>query len=196
MRKQLKVKIQLLSDAIFGSGKSVPGGEHITITCDEQGFPYYPASAFKGILKSELENYLSWCGIEKKEQEIMAIFGRPHTMIPDSDRGIKVSDFKITEGVRSVVLETMKDSEEVLDSFTYFRAFTSIGQNGMVQDGSLRTCRCLLSGLLFFGEIECAEQDLETVKAGLKCMKWIGSMRNRGFGRVKICICGEDCDEK
>ena len=34
----MRVKIELLSDAIFGSGKSVPGGEDVSVLHDEYGF--------------------------------------------------------------------------------------------------------------------------------------------------------------
>ena len=40
--------------------------------------------------------------------------------------------------------------------------------------------------MVFWGEITCLEKDKEIVKETLGMIKWIGSMRNRGFGRVKI----------
>ena len=45
----LKIKMQLISDVVFGNGMSIPGGEDISILCDEQGFPYYKGGTFKGI---------------------------------------------------------------------------------------------------------------------------------------------------
>ena len=36
----MKIKMQLISDAIFGSGISVPGGEDISVLCDKDGFPF------------------------------------------------------------------------------------------------------------------------------------------------------------
>lgn len=40
----MKIRMELLSDAIFGNGMSIPGGEDISVLKDAQGFPY-----FKGI---------------------------------------------------------------------------------------------------------------------------------------------------
>ena len=56
----------------------------------------------------------------------------------------------------------------------------------MTKDGSLRECRCLRKGLIFYGTIEC-EQELEQfVEQVLSCIKWIGTMRTRGFGGIKL----------
>ena len=43
----MKIKMELLSDAIFGNGMSVPGGEDISVLRDMYGFPYYKGSTFK-----------------------------------------------------------------------------------------------------------------------------------------------------
>ncbi len=58
----------LLSDAVFGNGMRVPGGEDISILTDEEGFPYYKATSFKGIFREEMENLLEWQGILEKER--------------------------------------------------------------------------------------------------------------------------------
>ena len=39
--KVLKIRMQLISDVVFGNGESVPGGEDISVLRDKYGFPYY-----------------------------------------------------------------------------------------------------------------------------------------------------------
>ena len=39
-RIRLKITMTLLSDAIFGSGYSIPGEEDIAVCKDEYGYPY------------------------------------------------------------------------------------------------------------------------------------------------------------
>lgn len=56
----MKIKMELLSDAIFGNGMSVPGGEDISVLRDMYGFPYYKGSTFKGVFREELYRYLEW----------------------------------------------------------------------------------------------------------------------------------------
>ena len=46
-----KIRLELLSEAIFGSGFSVPGGEDIGVCTDARGYPYLKGSTFKGLLR-------------------------------------------------------------------------------------------------------------------------------------------------
>ena len=70
----MKIKIKLLSNTIFGSGQSVPGGEDIAILHDKDGFPYLKASTFKGIFREEFENYCSLTN-ELSKSDINLLFG-------------------------------------------------------------------------------------------------------------------------
>jgi len=105
---KLLIEMTLQSDAVFGNGLSIPGGEDIATQMDDAGFPYT-------------------------------------------------------------------------------RDFTSL-ENGMAKEGSLRQCRCVKSGFHFYGTCVCDAQDAELVKEVLGLIKWVGTMRNRGFGEVSICV--------
>ena len=61
-RVTLGVTMELCSDAIFGSGFSIPGGEDIAVCQDGAGYPYLKGSTFKGLLRESLENLLAWTG--------------------------------------------------------------------------------------------------------------------------------------
>ena len=76
----------------------------------------------------------------------------------------------------------------IKESLTHIRTFTKIGEDGMVKDGSLRSCRCVNKGLFLYSEIKCRPEDESMVKEVLGLIKWIGTMRNRGFGKVKISV--------
>lgn len=43
----MKIRMELLSDAIFGNGMSIPGGEDISVLKDAQGFPYFKGIVFE-----------------------------------------------------------------------------------------------------------------------------------------------------
>ena len=108
------------------------------------------------------------------------------------------SDFCISDAVKECVIEeTGQDNpQEILDSLTHLRTFTSISEDGMVENGSLRMGRCVNKGLCFYSNISCRQEDGELVKEVLSLIKWIGTMRNRGFGKVKISVAeqGENDD--
>ncbi len=167
----LSVTMELLSDTIFGSGFSVPGGEDVSVCTDDAGLPYLKGSAFKGLLRESLENWLCWTG--GTEETLHALMG-------ESGRGG-------ADDARRVRLTALTADPRTPEDWFSERAFTSL-ENGTAKAGTLRLARCIRSGLRFTGELECLAGDRELIEAGLKGIKWAGTMRSRGFGRVR-CSC-------
>lgn len=188
----MKIKMELISDAIFGNGASIPGGEDIAVLSDEYGFPYYKGGTFKGVFREELNRYLSWTGLSKEEIEnkVTELLGKIGDDSAVEEHKLVFSDFCISDDVKECVIEeTGQDNpQEILDSLTHLRTFTSISEDGMVEKGSLRMGRCVNKGLCFYSNISCRQEDGELVKEVLSLIKWIGTMRNRGFGKVKISV--------
>lgn len=188
----MQIKMILQSDTIFGNGQSIPGAEDLSVLTDEYGFVYYKGSSLKGMFRIGLENLLSWKGGSDTEiqKEITRLLG-----IGDSkgqgEEKLTFSDFCLAKGVRELVLEEYESVEqinksEILESQTYLRTMTAIGEDGIVKEGSLRMIRCVKQGLVFYGEIGCQEKDKALVLETLQCIKEIGTLRNRGFGQVKF----------
>ena len=71
----MQVRIELLEDAFWGSGESIPGAEDSSILMDEHGFPYLRGTTFRGVLREEMENYFAWTGQENADSETEALFG-------------------------------------------------------------------------------------------------------------------------
>ena len=67
----LKMEMILKSDAIFGSGYSIPGEEDIAVCKDQDGYPYMKGSTFKGLLRESMERMAYWCGMENTEIDKM-----------------------------------------------------------------------------------------------------------------------------
>lgn len=186
----MRIRMKLISDTIFGNGMSVPGGEDISVLHDVQGFPYYRGSTFKGIFRETLIQYLDW--IDYKDPEsvniVNELLGTSDENRMDSDK-LGFSDFCISESVRGIVLEEIgEDPAAVLDMFTHIRTFTSLNENGVAQKGSLRTARCVNKGTILESDIICGDKNSRWVKEVLPMIKWVGTMRNRGFGKVQIEI--------
>lgn len=92
----------LYSDAIFGNGLSVPGGEDISVLTDKEGFPYYKASSLKGIFREELSNYLYWEGNTTKQvndilEEKMGVSGDDRL---DDQTKIRFTNFVLSDAVK------------------------------------------------------------------------------------------------
>ncbi len=185
---QLLICMHLESDAIFGNGMSRPGGEDISVLTDSQGFPFFKGGTLKGIFREELINSLAWERMEEgKALELLnALMGEKGTNDLECQRKLVFSDLTLHPEVTGRIQEEgTVTRQEITDMFSYLRTFTSI-ENGTVKDGSLRIARCIKKGLHFYGTCACQEEDAELVKDVLHLIKWVGTMRSRGFGKVRI----------
>lgn len=183
------VKMELLSDTIFGNGMSVPGAEDISVLCDEKGFPYYKGTTFKGVFREQLELYLGWSGKTKVQiqDEVKRLLGVEGT--EESGDKLIFSDFTLSECVKVEIEKAIGQSaSDIKEVLTNLRTFTKISEDGAAQKGSLRIARCVDQGLIFYSEILCKKEDEKVVEEVLGTIKWIGSMRNRGFGKVRITV--------
>lgn len=179
-RITLYVRVRLLSDTIFGAGFSVPGGEDIAVCEDSKGYPYLKGSTLKGLLRESLENWVVWTsGSETDVDELMGVSGWDGLT---DDRRIQLSEFQVQSPPAS--------PEECYET----RAFTSLTDAGTVESGTLRMASCVRKGMTFVGEVHCACEDEILVKSALTSIKWVGTMRSRGFGRVQFTV--ESCVEQ
>ena len=182
---KLLIEMTLQSDAVFGNGLSIPGGEDIATQMDDAGFPYLKGNTFKGIFREELINLLGWTGKDTAETDhiVCTLMGEGGSELLDESRKVSFSDLVLHPLLRSAAEKETEDLSEHKAMFTYTRDFTSL-ENGMAKEGSLRQCRCVKSGFHFYGTCVCDAQDAEL----LGLIKWVGTMRNRGFGEVSICV--------
>jgi len=162
--------MELLSDAIFGSGFSIPGGEDIAVYHDESGYPYLKGSTLKGLLRESLENLIAWSGAEDISGLLLGESGREGT---DDARRVQLTSL--------LLCEPPADAEGCYSD----HAFTAL-EDGIVKQGSLRAAACIRRGLQFRGEVTCAEEDSDLLRQAFAGIKWVGTLRSRGFGRVRI----------
>lgn len=184
---QLLIHMKLESDAIFGNGMSMPGGEDICIQTDVCGFPFLKGSTLKGIFREELINYLAWEKKTEKEaaETMIRLLGESGSdALVNSGKMIFSNLFLHPDVVKTIRKEELTPGE-VTEMFTYLRTFTSL-EEGLARKGSLRTARCIKKGLNFYGTCTCQEEDVPVIKEVLQLIKWVGTMRSRGFGKVKI----------
>jgi len=171
-----KVTLELLSDTIFGSGFSIPGGEDIAVNVDSDGYPYLKGSTLKGLLRESLQDWMIWennGGTVKNT--INALLGEDGWTGSASERRIRLT---------GLTLEAAPIESEACFSL---RTFTSM-ENGVVKDKTLRSASCVKSGLIFCGHLYCDENDFDLLENAVSCIKWVGTMRNRGFGHVKASL--------
>lgn len=175
MRVRAAVTMELKSDTIFSSGYSIPGGEDIDVKTDENGFPYLSGSTLKGLLREETENLLEWQGMQDSARILDQLFGQTEA-------------WHALSSSRQILLTPLTMSHPV-ENWKRVRTFTSVApETGTVQQGSLRMAACIRKGIVFVGTIICEEQDSALVGNALRCIKYAGTSRTRGLGRVKITV--------
>lgn len=184
----MKIAMKLLSSTIFGNGMSVPGGEDCAVLMDGEGFPYYKAATFKGCFREEYINLLRLQGKTQEEikKKCAALFG-VNGQARGDEKKLYFSDFTLSESVRKIVRDNVAQKEDRLNACTYLITRTAI-ENGIAKENSLRQYRCVKEGLTFYGEITSNASDMEETEIvdTLGMMKWIGTGRTRGMGKIKL----------
>lgn len=170
-RITLHVTMELLSDTIFGSGFSIPGGEDIASCTDEQGYPYLKGSTFKGLLRESLENWMVWTGGSR--ETVSALMGAEDWNGRADGRRVQVTALTLAH----------KPAEPV--ACFALRTFTSL-EDGIVKEDTLRTASCVCAGQVFSGEVTLAADDRALIQNAMMGIKWAGTLRSRGFGRVRV----------
>lgn len=170
-RITLRVKMKLQSDAIFGSGSSIPGGEDVAVCRDEARYPYLKGSTLKGLLRESLTNFLVWTGQPQDlATELLGESGWSGT-----------ADGRRVQFTALTLEEFPTDPEDCFG----LRTFTGL-EDGVAKQDTLRTAACVRAGLTFIGELTCSAEDEKLLKSALQGIKWAGAMRSRGFGRVQF----------
>lgn len=178
-RRCLQLTMELLSDAIFSSGSSVPGGEDIALRLTVDGWPLLPGATLKGLLRESAGQLLCWSRAPDAETVLETLFG--------------ASGWHGTAAARRVLPGDLlpQDRTGAPEDLFALRTFTQV-EDGVAKPGSLRTAACLKAGLVFTGLLLCDEQDEALLRQALRGIKWAGLLRSRGFGRVRLTVtCSE-----
>jgi len=125
---------------------------------------------------------------------VSAIFGKPGDKKPAPVyfSNLTIEGYKeITQWLKYLMKlhENIINRESIINQFTEIRQQTAIDENkGVAKEHSLRTIRVLKKGLTFEGTIDMEEENREWLMLlffACKNLRYIGTKRNRGFGKVR-----------
>ena len=210
--KTLTLVIELLSDALIGSGEGWGATIDSDIVFDELGLPYIPAKRIKGSLRDSatevLEMFkkagitncfdLSREGTKREFKLINSTFGRPGQEAPSPIYcdNFYIPDYENTRAWLEHLSEEYSSiitRDTVLSTFTYIRQQTRINKDGIAEDYSLRTIRVIKKGNSFHGTITIEDNSaVDLLNLTCKNLRRIGTKRTRGFGEVKCRLCEND----
>lgn len=175
----------------------------VDVVFHRSGFPFIPARRIKGLLKESMEEVLEIQGKnnEEIEREIHRYFGiegsddvrgclRFKNLYPPDWENIK-KYYKNPDG--TFVL----DPEFVKKFYTAEITQTAIDDEGVAEDKSLRNYRLIKPNKVFKADFECDDSvngfDISLLEKAVKNLRYAGTRRNRGFGKIK-CSIGEFCE--
>ncbi len=198
--EEYKIKVELLSETIFGSGHAIPGSVDLEVVYDEYGFPFMKAKTFKGNLRKEVEDIVTVFkenyGKKEYEKYLETLFGHADEGV-DAWKTLHFSDCTLDNQVRQFLIHHSKENNiqpiEILHSLTETRSFTRIHQDtGSAEKGSLRQVRVIRRGLQYEVDVTCARAlepiELSLLAMGVASLRHIGTMRTRGKGEVKCSL--------
>jgi len=167
----LEYKIQFLDYWHIGSGISSGAFVDALILKDKNQMPFVPGKTIKGILRN--------IAYEDKCDKLSKCFG-------ESDDLISKTIFKNAVLNEKEYNYIVKNS---LQKYLYdYLSFTRINKSGIADDDTLRDIEVCIP-LVLEGEIIIEDDEcIECIKNGLRKIKHIGLMRNRGLGRCNITL--------
>ena len=178
--------ITLCSDLCAGSGYAYAGVIDSDICYDDFGLPYIPAKRLKGCMRESAQSIL-YDFIS--QEDVDKLFGAAGETNYDKI----VEELKALKKNGSEVV-AYSSQQEILNQFTQIKAQTSIDENGVADDNTLRYTRVVKQyspitnkPLVFETEITLmqATTDLEEIlKKIALATRNIGMHRNRGMGSV------------
>ncbi|MEE1340133.1 MAG: RAMP superfamily CRISPR-associated protein [Succinivibrionaceae bacterium] len=175
---------------------------------DNDGFPYIPGRALKGALR-EGARIISQCsGRDDLTYISKVIFGSDISKNEKSKEGlINFSSAYLNYEIKCALEGDDKNSiykEEYIRDLLCYRTQIKLDENGITENGSLRTIECGIPYLTFEAELEIKENIIKSsqgitfseswINQYLECViaacKSIGADRARGLGKCEITFKG------
>ena len=194
---EFDVTIEILSPIHLSSGQA-----DVTVDAeiihDAQGFPYFPAKRFKGLLYESALEVLEMFELSGLDTENLSPLEKIFHRHSSSEVQLIVPNFYIKPAAEyqdfcaewkylQASYPEIFTAAEVLNALTSIRYQTKL-DNGIAAEGSLHNMRVLDDGIKFFGRITLLNADekvLNLLALAIKNLTCAGLKRNRGFGRLK-----------
>lgn len=203
MTTTYQLHIKLLSDATFGRGDGVAGLVDTEVEHDSAtGLPYIGGRTIKGLLVEECANLLYVLGNSKNpgftqlEKAATELFGVGGSGL-ESAANMRVGSAYLPHSLINYVKASGYTADAILQSLTTIRRQTAIDETtGVASKGSLRSSRVVLRETTFIAALDFftapVSNSLALLATCAACVRYGGSGRNRGRGRLQVSLTGPD----
>ena len=194
----MKLIIKLLSDLCVSSGESYNSFVDIDAIYDDYGMPFIPAKRLKGCIREAALELVEWGVYEKSVYEsLFGKEGKEKTLFSLDNGYLKNYDQMIRE-LSDCDDKGLVHPQRVLELYSYTRTQTSLTEDGVAENGSLRTMRVINKGLVFEAEIteivKLSDEQYTLLENAISMVKHIGNSRTRGLGLVELELEKENSD--
>lgn len=203
----LELSITLLSETTFGRGDGVAGLVNNEVEHDPTtGLPFIRGRTIKGLLVEECANILY--ALEASQSPAFStmwdaarwLFGEGGSTFENQGQ-LRIGAAYLPEDLRQAIQGDIQAQRltpsDVLASLTTIRYQTALdAETGVADDGSLRAGRVLLRGLVFTAQLDFLTAPSPQIEveallyACVKGLRYAGTGRNRGVGRIKCDLTG------
>jgi len=187
----MKITLKTLSPLLSASGESTAQID-ADVKYDKYGLPFIQAKTFKGLLREsaiEVCEILCISGNGADYENVNLLFGEAGKKNSGilSFNNLYISDYQsITDELTSH--RNYLDPEFIKNHLTEIRQQTTI-ENGTAKPKSLRKYRLIKEGIQFETIIENVPPDHDDfLQNALHNLRYMGTRRNRGFGKIKITV--------
>ncbi len=196
---KVKLELELLADALPGSGESIVSYIDQDVVFDKYGLPYLPSKRIKGVLRVSARDISDLGELQNPVENIFGTDGSSRTAFRISNGYIKnyrnYRDFlKFTEFIDNLKFKSNVSSDifsqsSIKSYFSYIRTQIAVDRkSGTSQEGSLRIFRILRKGLIFNFVVEINDDYFVDFKKICAITRHFGTARTRGFGEISLKI--------
>jgi CRISPR/Cas system CSM-associated protein Csm3 (group 7 of RAMP superfamily) len=183
--KKINYSISFLSEWHAGAGLSSGAEADSVVIKDKNNLPYLPGKTIKGLLKDALMDIQDVQPNSDVLSQINILFGNENKDKSTNSGILFFSNAELPE------IQKNEISVEMSDYLYRIQAATKLNENGVAENGSLRTMEVTipldLEGYIS-SEEELTEQQIELLQKAMQWTRSIGVNRNRGLGRCQIQI--------
>lgn len=183
---ELIYKIEMLSDWHCGTG--LTAGADVDLICikDDYGLPIIPGKTLKGLLKEAAKYYKKYDNENNWNDFLKKSFGEQTNN--ESEQSDKGEYFFSNATLSQKIIDEIKKDKNKKETLYRQISSTSIDNNGIAKEHSLRKIEVAIPLTLFAKIDNIKEDDVEKLEKCFKLVKRLGTNRNRGLGRCKFSL--------
>lgn len=182
-----------------GSGESVPGVIDQEARFDEAGLPYMNAKTIKGHVREQMERLLDLQPARYGSVSVDRLLGTEDIRGGKNPAILHFSDLTLPEDLTAAVHRAVAENkvfrDEVQNSLSRVVTETSIDENGIAKDHSLRSIRIIDQGLTFTAQVFAAEaltpSEEKLLSDAVRAVHHIGMQKSKGRGLVRCTLSKE-----